>query len=127
MRTVLSTLVLLTILPGPLWGQSLARRLRSAGDGTVRLDFAAREGVCSQGPGSITIMGGDEDDQDWESDCQRGPVRVALRMQGGRPLRAEIQEKKGPGSIGVLAGAGGPAPLSEERRLLVSGNTANWN
>ena len=89
MRTVLSTLVLLTILPGPLWGQSLAQRLRSAGDGTVRLDFAAREGVCSQGPGSITIMGGDEDDQDWESDCQRGPVRVALRMQGGRPLRAE--------------------------------------
>jgi hypothetical protein len=79
---------LVALLPAPLVAQSLAQRVRGAGDGTVRLSFAAREGVCSRGPGSITIMDGD-DDEEWESDCERGPVRVSLRMQGGRVAESE--------------------------------------
>jgi hypothetical protein len=82
--------VLLALLPAPLPAQSLAQRVRDAGDGTVRLSFAAREGVCSQGPGSITIMDGDGRDDEWESDCERGPVRVSLRMRGGAPCQTQI-------------------------------------
>jgi hypothetical protein len=81
--------LLVALLPAPLLGQSLAQRVQGAGDGTVRLSFASREGVCSRGPGSITILDDDEDDREWESDCERGPVRVSLRMQGGRVTESE--------------------------------------
>jgi HEAT repeat protein len=88
MRTNWWAGLLVALLPAPLTAQSLAQRVRGAGDGTVRLSFAAREGVCSRGPGSITIMD-DDDDQEWESDCERGPVRVSLRMRGGRVADSE--------------------------------------
>jgi hypothetical protein len=81
--------LLVALLPAPLAAQSLAERVQAAGDGTVRLSFAAREGVCSRGPGSITLLDGDEDDEEWESDCQRGPIRVSLRVQGGRVVDSE--------------------------------------
>jgi hypothetical protein len=81
--------LLVVMLPAPLGAQSLAQRVQGAGDdGTVRLSFAAREGVCSRGPGSITIMD-DDDEEEWESDCERGPVRVSLRMRGGRVAESE--------------------------------------
>ena len=76
-------------LPAPLAAQSLAQRVQGAGDGTVRLSFAAREGVCSRGPGSITILDDDDADEEWESDCEGGPVRVSLRIQGGRVADSE--------------------------------------
>ena len=79
--------LLVALLPAPLRAQSLAQKVQAAGDGTVRLSFAAREGVCSRGPGSITIM--DDDDEEWESDCERGPVRVSLRVRGGRVAGSE--------------------------------------
>jgi HEAT repeat protein len=84
------SVLLLALLPAPLPAQSLAQRIRSAGDGTVRLSFAAREGVCSRGPGSITIVDGEGRDSEWESDCERGPVRVSLRMRGGTASEARV-------------------------------------
>jgi len=88
MRTKCWAGLLVALLPSPLAAQSLAQRVQAAGDGTVRLSFAAREGVCSRGPGSITVLD-DLGDEEWESDCQRGPVRVSLRMQGGRLADSE--------------------------------------
>jgi hypothetical protein len=88
MRTNWWAGLLVGLLPAPIAAQSLAQRVQGAGDDTVRLSFAAREGVCSRGPGSITIMDGDDDDE-WESDCERGPVRVSLRMRGGRVADSE--------------------------------------
>lgn len=88
MRTQWWAGVLVALLPTPLEAQSLARRVHDADDGTVRMSFAAREGVCSRGPGSITIIE-DEDDEEWESDCEAGPVRVSLRVQGGRVAESE--------------------------------------
>jgi len=88
MKTNWRTALLVALLPAPLSAQTLAQRVRDAGDGTVRLSFAAREGVCSSGPGSITIMD-DDDEEEWESDCERGPVRVSLRVQGGRVAESE--------------------------------------
>jgi hypothetical protein len=75
----------LALLPAALGAQSLAQRVQAAGDGTVRLSFAARPGVCGTG-GSITVH---DDDDDWERDCERGPVRVALRRSGGQITGAD--------------------------------------
>ena len=79
----------LLLLPTPLQAQSLTARLRAAGDGSIHLSYAARPGVCSSGGSGITFRQSDSDDE-WESDCERGPVRVSLRMRGGRIASAEM-------------------------------------
>jgi hypothetical protein len=89
MSRPLSLALLLGLLPAGLGAQSLAQRVQAVGDGTVRLSFASRAGVCGSGS-SITIHDGDQDD-DWESDCRRGPVRVSLRTSGRRIVEAETR------------------------------------
>ena len=120
MSTSAWALALLSLLPAPLTAQSLAEQVRSAGDGTIRLSFAAREGVCSSGPGSITIIGDRGDDSEWERDCERGPVRVSLRMQGGRLTGSETYV----GGRWRAAGDGvsdlGPVPAQEAADLLLT-------
>ena len=53
-------------------------------DGTVRLSFAAREGVCGSGPGSITII--DDDDDQTSGRATASGARCGCRSQksGGR-------------------------------------------
>ena len=80
--------LLAVLLPASLGAQSLEKRVRGAPDGTVRLSFAAREGVCGGGRNSIVISH-DDGDGEWEHDCDRGPVRVSLRLQGGRVVESE--------------------------------------
>jgi HEAT repeat protein len=87
MHRFIARAAMLLLLPAPLPAQSLAARLRAAGEGPVHLSFAARPGVCSSGNG-ITIQGQGDDDE-WESDCERGPIRVSLRMRGSRVASAE--------------------------------------
>lgn len=72
----------LLALPTALSAQTLVQRVASVGDGSLRFSFAARPGVCASGHG-ITIMNDDRSDE-WQSDCARGPVRVSLRVRGGR-------------------------------------------
>jgi HEAT repeats len=74
--------LLVAFVPVALRAQSLAEQLRRAPDGTVRLSFAAREGVCGSGPNSIMITD-DHDDTEWEGSCERGPVRVSMQVRGG--------------------------------------------
>jgi len=73
----------LVALAARLEGQTVAQRVAAAPDGTVRLSFAARRGVCGNGGHNITIVDHDEHGE-WESDCMPGPVRVSLRVKGGR-------------------------------------------
>ncbi len=61
-------------------GQSIADRVNEVEDGVVLLSFAAREGVCGNGRNISTSSG----DAYWESDCDRGPVRVVLTVSGRR-------------------------------------------
>ncbi len=61
--------------------QNLAARVRQAGDGTVRFSFAAREGVCGNGRNSISTHS--DRNQDVESECETGPVMVALTKTQG--------------------------------------------
>lgn len=67
-------------LPVTLWAQTLAQRVTAAGDATIRFSFAARPGVCGNGANNISIV--DRTDE-WEGNCERGPVRVSLRVHGG--------------------------------------------
>jgi HEAT repeat protein len=86
MRTLMIVAITLLLLPVTLPAQSLVQRIRASGDGTVRLSFAARPGVCGHA-GGISIIDDDED-SDWVSDCNSGPVRVSLRMRGGKVSEA---------------------------------------
>jgi len=80
--------LLLAASTGPVQGQSLERRLQGVPNGTVRLSFAARPDVCGSGRGSISTRGdrrGDSAHRDeWEDDCEGGPVRVAMDMEAGK-------------------------------------------
>jgi len=121
MRTTWWIAALAALLPIPLAAQSLAQRVQGAPDGTVRLSFASREGVCSRGPGSITIIDGDNDfDPEWENDCERGPVRVSLRTRGGRVTDAETyvggRWRSGSGKVTDL----GTVPVREAVDLLLA-------
>jgi hypothetical protein len=86
----------LACLAGPAAAQRLADRIAAAPDGTVRMSFAARAGVCGNGHNVIALechggacgrqtvwndgrFAGDE----VEYDCDAGPVRVSLTVRHG--------------------------------------------
>lgn len=73
--------------------QSIASRVAGVRDGTVRFEYAAREGVCGNGRGSISIRSErgtsrygtfTRGDGEWEDECEPGPVRIALDVSGGQ-------------------------------------------
>jgi HEAT repeat protein len=71
-------------LPASLSAQTLSQRIAALGDGSLRLSFAAREGVCGSSHGINVGQPSDE----WVGDCERGPVRVSLHIRGGRLTEA---------------------------------------
>jgi hypothetical protein len=81
-RSLLPILLLLWCLPHGVAAQSLERRIARIGTGTVHLSFAARAGVCGDGFNSIRTH--NDIDEEWEEDCEPQPVRVALKVEGGR-------------------------------------------
>jgi hypothetical protein len=65
--------------------QDLRTRIESAPDGIVRLSYASKEGVCGNGRGNIsTHRHGKYRDDGWESECEEGPVRVAIDISAKR-------------------------------------------
>ena len=83
----------------PAGAQGLAQRIAAAPDGVVHLSYAARDGVCGNGAGSISFdcAGGScghrriTSNSDWDDDaecpCESGPVRLALDLAHGRVMR----------------------------------------
>jgi len=74
----------------PAAGQSgdLAARIAGAPDGTVRLAFAARSGVCGEGEHFSTHRGHQRSsDVEWDESCEPGPVRVVLGILDHVPIR----------------------------------------
>jgi hypothetical protein len=65
------------IFPATLTAQGLEQRLASVDNGTVHLEFVARPEICGDG---INLRSRD-DNHEWEMDCERQPVRVALRLR----------------------------------------------
>jgi hypothetical protein len=70
------------MLPVPAAGQTLERRLAAIDHGTVHLDYAARPGICDDGIQNLSNR--QESTEEWESDCETQPVRVALRVHDHR-------------------------------------------
>jgi hypothetical protein len=79
-------------------GAPLLQRIGAVRQGTVRLSYALHPGVCGQGTSirtgrSSTITWNDDArrnrDVEWDDDCESGPGRLALDVQGGevRALR----------------------------------------
>ena len=77
----LIAMVLICHAAGPVSAQSLAQRIEGVANGTVRLSFAARKGVCGDGDGSINI--GHSSDE-WQPDCGPRLVRVAIQLSQRR-------------------------------------------
>jgi len=71
--------------------QTIAQRVDAVRDGTVRLTYAARPGVCGNGDGGVSMSGRNSGGQYWGARvCETGPVRVAL----GRSDRQTISVRK---------------------------------
>lgn len=76
-------------------GQSIASRVARVSNGTVRMTFAARPGICGSGNsirhsnGRGRTTWGDNwnysPDVEWETDCSHGPARVVIDKRGGEP------------------------------------------
>lgn len=88
-----AALVVAALLPlAPASAQRIADRVADAPDGSVRFAYASKPDVCGNGEGGITIMRGGElrtsigtfnPGYDYRQ-CEFGPVRVSLRIRGGR-------------------------------------------
>jgi hypothetical protein len=90
--------------------QDIAGRVKQVGNGTVRLTFASKPGVCGDGENFVSTRGrsedghgrtifrdsrdgysistGDSNWQDWR-DCEEGPVRVALEVDDGQVIAVQ--------------------------------------
>lgn len=80
--------VLGVTLTAPLAAQdAITRTMERAGTTTVRLAFKARAGVCGNGSGNSWSSGRSERNRkgEWESECDPGPVRVAVDVVNGTP------------------------------------------
>ena len=115
----------------PLAAQSLATRVAHAPDGVVHLTYAARDGVCGNGAGTISFDCADgtcgqrriTTNSDWDDDtpcpCEAGPVRLALEVAGGKVtrLRAYVGGRWKPAAAGVTDL--GSVPAADAARFLL--------
>ncbi len=105
--------------------QNLAARVRQVGDGTVRFSFAAREGVCGNGRNNISVRS--ERNQDVESECETGPVMVALTKADGQvtSLRTYVGARwKAPGANVTQLGTVGARDAVDYLLGVAEGGTA---
>ena len=92
--------VMLVAACATMQAQGIARRVADVKDGTVRMSFASRTDVCGNGAGGISTGSGGRRTttvsgsggyttsrhNEWEDDCEAGPVRVAIDVAGGKPI-----------------------------------------
>ncbi len=122
---LLRTAALAAVLavPGSAAAQSLGQRVDRVSNGTVRMSFAARPGVCGNGRNISSNHGPHEE---WQWQCEGGPVRLVVERKNGRTtdLRAyvggqwrgsadadlgEVPAREAGQWLLALAEAGGPA------------------
>ena len=110
--------------------QSIASRVARVTDGTIRMTFAARPGICGSGNSIMhsngrgrTTWGNDWNrsrDVEWESECSVGPARVVLDRRGGEitDLRFYVGGRWRPAASDVVDL--GTVPAREAADYLVS-------
>jgi hypothetical protein len=104
-------------------GQALADRIRNARDGTVRLAYGVRDGICGDGStyirdrsrGENNFMTFDtKESRNWrDRPCEPGPARVAITKVNGDVSRVKVYVggdwSGGGGDITDLGTVSGPA------------------
>lgn len=90
--TALAVLAALAALPNAGWAQSIASRVARVANGTVRMTFAAKPGICGSG-NSIRHENGrgntnwgnwnESRDVEWDNECSMGPARVVVDRRNG--------------------------------------------
>ena len=128
-----TTLVVLAALAGAAESapaQSIASRVARVSNGTVRMSFAAKPGICGSGNsirhgnGRGTTTWGDNwntsRDVEWESDCSHGPARVVIDRRNGElaDLRFYVGGRWRPAGADVVDL--GMVPAGEAAGYLVS-------
>jgi HEAT repeat protein len=110
--------------------QSIASRVSRVSNGTVRMTFAAKPGICGSGNSIMHSNGrgrttwGDNwntsRDVEWESDCSLGPARVVLDRRNGEltDLRFYVGGRWRPAAADVVDL--GTVPAREAADYLVS-------
>ncbi len=103
------------MLTTPLAAQdAITRAVERAGNTTVRIAFRARAGVCGSGQ-SMSFSSGRSERRgktgEWESECDPGPVRVAIDVSSGAPsaIRFYVGGRWGSGGGATDAGTVGAA------------------
>ena len=113
--------MLLLALPGMAGAQSLESRVFAKQDAVVRLSYASRPGVCGSGEGNISIDDGDDQRDGWTSDCEHGPVRVAITISQGSATRISTRvggrwlPKSGVTDLGMVS-----APAASQLMLAIA-------
>ena len=83
-----AALSLIAGAPEPTAAQSLATRVTRVRSGTVRMSYASRPDVCGNGRGNISTTSSSRSGRrdEWEDECEHGPVRVALDVADGHVI-----------------------------------------
>lgn len=88
LASLVVVLSLVASVPLSIRAQSLEQRVADVGTGTVRVSYAAKEGVCGNGQsGNISYRRDSQRASEWENDCEPGPVRLSLDVQNRRVTR----------------------------------------
>jgi HEAT repeat protein len=87
----------LALAPSTLFAQSIARRVSAVRDGTVRMTYASRPGLCGDGRETVrsgeafivlpSMYGRGHSDNDI---CFAGPVRVAIGRSNGESVSTRV-------------------------------------
>ena len=97
----------------PVPAQSIADRVARVSNGSVRMSFAARPGVCGSGSSIYHENGGrttwgdrrweSSRDLEWDSECSHGPARIVIDRSGGQTtaLRFYVGGRWKPGGSDV--------------------------
>jgi hypothetical protein len=94
-----STALLLLACTGSAEGQGIGDRIAAAEDGTVRLAFAVRDGICGDGEtyirdrsrGENNYIGEWSGKSGWRNrPCDPGPARVVITKLGGSVTRVRV-------------------------------------
>jgi hypothetical protein len=101
-RAAAGAAALVTVLAAPrAAAQAIGERVARVRDGTVHMSYAARPDVGGDGRGSVSYGSGRrvghgsgttiDGSREWEpDDCEPGPARASLRVQGGVVTRLRV-------------------------------------
>ncbi len=106
--------------------ETISQAVQRVGSGTLRLQFKARQGVCGSGQ-SMNFYSNDRSRRngEWESECEPGPVRVAIDLRDGTPTSLRFYVGGRWGALGDATEVGSVAASDAGRwfvRLAESGS-----